>query len=55
MFQKCEQDALDGVTDNLMSIFDTKETGTVAFREVLTAFALSMKLSTVDKLQWAFR
>jgi hypothetical protein len=55
VFPRCEPDDLNRVVTNVMGIFDTEDSGTVLFRELLTTFALSMNVGIRDKLLWTYR
>ena len=53
VFPKCTE--TDFVVENILKVFDTTGDGVISIREILIAFAMSMKGSHREKLHWAFR
>ena len=55
VFPKCDTDIVDKTVDNLLSLFDPKNTGTVFYRDLLIAFSLSMRGTPKERLTWVYR
>lgn len=55
VFPKCNHRHMEEVMDNIMEVFDTKDTGFVDVRELLTTFSLCMESPIQQRLRWAFR
>ena len=55
VFPKCEPEGMETTVENLMYVFDDTQVGTIAFRELLIMFCVSMNSQIEEKLNWTFR
>ena len=46
---------MESTVDNIMYVFDDTQVGTIAFRELLIMFCVSMNSEIEEKLNWTFR